>query len=146
MLRRAVVLLFVSALAGALVGLYAPGGIKALTTQFILRAHPGATAYLNCGWHEGDCPLNPSTGHALDWQNADAATVYWRSYGWCSSTPCTVIAIGTIGEPAGGCQDVTVEVRSTRPPGVYQGTIRYVHTDTSSAGTSFNINGGTSYT
>lgn len=140
-MKRLFILVTVFCLAGGLAGLYAPKGTEATVINYSVRVHPGATSTLTCGYHNGPCPNQPG-GPALDWANSANATVNWRSYGWCSILPCTVIATGTISSVLEQCYKVRVDVKSKVPAGVSQGTVDYTHSGTSKAGTSFDIKGG----
>jgi hypothetical protein len=144
-LKRFLILALTSAVVGAIAGLYAPQTTEATVYHFSLYAHPGASSTLNCGWHEGHCPGSPSTGHALDWANSAYYAINWRSFGWRSYSGTGVIAKGTITKVKEECWKVKVEVKSQLPYGVSQGKIVYTHSDTWMEGTTFDIEGSSSY-
>jgi hypothetical protein len=140
------ILALTSVFVGILAGLYAPRASEATVFSFTLRVHPGAGFNLNCGWHDGGCPANPSTGHALDWESQAYYQINWKSFGWRNFSGSGVIARGEIDEVLEQCWKVKVIVRSSIPYNVEQGRISYTHTDTDWDGTTFDINGGSSYT
>ncbi|MGQ9573526.1 MAG: hypothetical protein ACUVV3_10180 [Dehalococcoidia bacterium] len=144
-MRPFFILTVICAVIGALAGVYAPRTSEATIYHFQLLVHPGASQTLNCGWHDGHCPNNPSAGHALDWANSAQYQINWRSFGWRSFSGSGVIARGTIKGVREECWKVKVEVRSSIPSGVIQGVISYTHSDTSMSGTTFDINGSSSY-
>ncbi len=144
-MKPTLILALTSLFVGILAGLYAPRASEATVYSFTLRVHPGASSNLNCGWHDGPCPGSPSTGHALDWQSPAGYAVYWRSYGWRNFSGTGVIARGTISEVLEQCWKVKAIVKSTIPSGVEQGRISYTHSETYMEGTTFDINGGSSY-
>jgi hypothetical protein len=141
-MKRVLILAALFGLIGGLAGLYAPRESEATVINYDLRVNPGATSTLNCGYHTGPCEYPYPVGPALDWANSAGATIYWRSYGWCSILPCTTIATGTISSFLDQCYKVRVSITSTVPAGASQGSVDYTHSTTSYSGTQFNINGG----
>jgi hypothetical protein len=142
-MRPLLVLAAISILAGALAGLFAPRPSEAAVINYSLRVHPAATSSMTCGWHSSECSAENAGGPALDWDNGDTATVYWRSYGWCSIGPCSVIAKGTISKAVPFCTETRVSIKDTY--GRAQQMMVYTHTNTSQSGQQFDINGSTSY-
>ncbi|MGQ9573529.1 MAG: hypothetical protein ACUVV3_10195 [Dehalococcoidia bacterium] len=144
MIRRFAILATVFAVAGALLGVYTPRPTEAVIVNFTLRVHPGAystSTHMSCGWHEDRCPLNPGTGHALDWVNLANQWVRWRSYGYTQYATEAVIARGTLIRVTDqACYRVDVQIKDSY--GNPRGSIRYVHSDTAGHGYQFDIKGG----
>jgi hypothetical protein len=146
-MKRFLILSMVFAVGGALSGAYAPAPTEAVVVNFTLRVQPGAystSTHLSCGWHEGKCPLNENTGHALDWKNLASQWVYWRSYGYVSTSTSAVLGNATVARVTGAdCWRVDVNIKDNY--GNSRGSHRYVHSDTSVDGHTVNISGGKSW-
>jgi hypothetical protein len=129
----------ISVLLGAFVGILYPHAARATAINVELRLYGGATSYMTCGWH-GDCGASPTSGKAIDWDNADNGTVYWRSYGYRDDAQTATIASGTTSHPAGpACNTVIVSVADAFS--FSKGEADYVHTATWFPGTNFNVTG-----
>jgi hypothetical protein len=124
---------------GMFAGLLYPQSAKATIINVELRVYGGATSYMTCGWH-GDCGPSPTSGKAIDWDNPDEGTVYWRSYGYRDDGQTATIATGTTSHPAGpACNTVIVSLADAFS--FSKGEADYVHTATWFPGTNFNISG-----
>ena len=145
--KRIVVPVAVSAVAGALAGLLAPGVSEGLVYNFSAKIHAGgngATETLTTGWHDAG-------SRALDWGNANYDPVKFRSQGWCSRS-CTRLGWTQVSQNnTTSCKRVKVTIKAAIPSGVTQGSMYYTHTTAQNPsgsgsydGSSFNVKGGTS--
>lgn len=125
---------------GAFLPIGWPGSVErahAATVYVILYGHPGAGQTMNCGWHTACVGDPPTFGSALDWANSGGAYVNWRSFGYRSDNVPSPLGSGTINTANGTCKALEVPVVDAY--GTPRGGWRYVHSESSWAGASFNI-------
>ena len=135
--------MIVAALAGGfLLGLLNITPSKATNYSYTVWAYPGGpTPQLNCGWHTICLPGNPTDGDGLDWSSPTAGTgIYWRSY---SSNTQGLSIVGNflvVDMNSGSCHTVYAELRSLASSTLQ--SVKYLHTEPYSAGSSYQVNSG----
>lgn len=89
----------------------------------------GASAYLNCGWHNVCLPPTDVNGVGLDWANSAGAGVHFQGWGYRDLGGGTTLRIGTVyvGQRNGSCKNTVADIVDTF--GNYIGRVNYTHSD-----------------
>ncbi|MGE3960126.1 MAG: hypothetical protein AB7F65_00420 [Dehalococcoidia bacterium] len=126
-------------MAGLLFGLLFPKPAEAVTIAYVYN-HQGGNGYLTCGWHGTSVGCGSGGSGALDWDNPDYGTVYWRSYTVNDYSGSYLTTGGVVtSDTTATCYATRAEVRDIY--GYYQGAVDYKHTNWGGVSTSFNLGG-----
>ncbi len=121
------ILVVVAAVLGTAAAIASPAPDAQASTVFVdVFVHEGGNKYLTCGWH-GSSGCGSGSG-ALDWDNADNAAVWWRSWVLLSSssTPAGAVDARPV-DATGTCYAVRVDTYDNNA--LLQGNVKYTHTD-----------------
>lgn len=89
----------------------------------------GSNGWLTCGWHT-ECISPFYSGDALDWDNFDNGTVYWRSWGWRSDSCDNYQVASTTLWTSDTSTCYRIQQDLVDWFGYYRGTEFYTHTTT----------------
>lgn len=156
-LRRFMMLAVLSALAGGLVGLWAPRA-EAVTATVTYQINPGpepsppTNAILTCGWHTGGCPTIGT--QALDWDNGNDTnsdglySVYFRGWTYTShsSTPVPTGAAWSMQDNIPNSCTRTKLAIFHKPTNQWVADTYYTHTWSNGTGFQFNGSSGWVFT
>ncbi len=144
--RRAAILLGTTAIGfGLILGTLAPRPTQAISTNYYLDLHPTAN-YLTCGWHDGACwdyPTPVASGWALDWTTSPVGS--FNAYFYSKSSNGMGLpnaGTATVAYTGGTCVNYTYCVIRD-PGGNWHADALYVHTTSTTTGSSFTIASGT---
>lgn len=145
MVRKFMTVALLAAVVGGAYGLITPASpVRAVTVNVGLGINPGASNTLTCGWHSACIAGQYDPRTALDWDNPDNGTVYWRSWGYRDDGYTGQIAnawLYTTNTPT--CYQIRIDVWDVF--GYLQGTEYYQHTTTPWNGWSNPVNAGGGY-